>query len=118
MQEPRFLLDEDSVCYGCEYFIGEVEIGIPVPEENLTCGGTCDCNMPCIDGSMNDYDDMLKDKSFINFINSIGTAAKTINPGEQTTILCDCGGTLTVGKSGNNGHIHAHCDKCDRALIQ
>ena len=57
-KEPRFLLDEDSVCYGCsfykhisdtnapdEYFIDELD-------EN---GGICDSVLPCYYGSRNDY---------------------------------------------------------------
>jgi len=37
--EPRFMLDEDSICYGCKYYEGG------------------DCNPPeiCIEGSMNGY---------------------------------------------------------------
>lgn len=54
-KEPRFRLDEDSVCYGCDYFVSEWEIGVPVPEEDLNCGGICDCNEDCIEGSMNGY---------------------------------------------------------------
>lgn len=39
--EERFLLEEDSICYGCKYFIG----------------GEDGCNPPnsCIEGSMNGY---------------------------------------------------------------
>ena len=39
-EEPRFLLDMDSVCYGCQYYTGE-EI--------------CNTPQPCISGSMNGY---------------------------------------------------------------
>ncbi len=52
---PRFKLDEDSICHGCEYFVSEEEIGVPVPEEDLEVGGICNCNIPCVDGSMNGY---------------------------------------------------------------
>jgi len=38
--EPRFLLDEDSICYGCQYYIDE---------EN------CTTPEPCIQGHMNGY---------------------------------------------------------------
>ncbi|MDF2842497.1 MAG: hypothetical protein K0R00_923 [Herbinix sp.] len=54
-KHPRFRLDEDSICYGCRYFISEEEIGVPVPEEDLQCGGICDCNIPCNGGIMNEY---------------------------------------------------------------
>jgi len=64
-----------------------------------------------------DIDDELL-KSVATFMNKIGAVAKTIKKGEQTTIPCDCGGILTIGKSLNNGHIHAHCDKCEKALMQ
>jgi len=53
--EPRFLLDKDSLCYGCQYYVSEYVIGVPVPEELLLCGGICDCNEPCDCGSMNKY---------------------------------------------------------------
>jgi len=61
---------------------------------------------------------MSLDKEIIDFINKVGTAAKEIKKGESTEIPCDCGGTLTVSKSSYNGHIHAHCDKCDKSLMQ
>lgn len=39
--EPRFLLDMDSICYGCHYFAGEdVE---------------CETPQPCVEGNMNGY---------------------------------------------------------------
>jgi hypothetical protein len=37
--EPRYFLDEDSICYGCPYY---EEDGCEVPE-------------PCIEGNMNSY---------------------------------------------------------------
>jgi hypothetical protein len=61
-------------------------------------------------------DELLKAASV--FMNTVGNAAKLLKPGESTQVPCDCGGTLTIGKSPNNGHIHAHCDKCDKALMQ
>lgn len=57
-------------------------------------------------------------KKAAEFVNKVGSAAKSIKPGETTQIPCDCGGILTIGKSPNNGHIHAHCNKCDKALMQ
>ena len=39
--EPRFKLDMDSICYGCEYYNGEEE--------------PCTTPEPCIQGSMNGY---------------------------------------------------------------
>lgn len=65
----------------------------------------------------NDIDDELLIAS-AEFMNKVGEAAKAIKPGEQTNIPCDCRGTLTIRRSPNNGHIHAHCDKCDKALMQ
>jgi hypothetical protein len=54
----------------------------------------------------------------MKFMKKVGEAAKNIKRGESTEVPCDCGGTLTVSKSSYNGHIHAHCDKCDKALMQ
>ena len=39
--EPRFLLDDDSICYGCPYFVGGEE--------------KCNSPKPCIEGQMNNY---------------------------------------------------------------
>lgn len=41
IDEPRFLLDGDSICYGCRYYIGGEE--------------GCNTSNTCIEGSMNDY---------------------------------------------------------------
>lgn len=40
-EEPRFLIEEDSICYGCPYFKDEDK----------------ECNPPdvCVEGSMNGY---------------------------------------------------------------
>ena len=53
--EPRFMLDKESICYGCPYF-KKVEYcgGIPTIDD-IVCGGACDCANPCFDGSQNDY---------------------------------------------------------------
>jgi hypothetical protein len=40
VEEPRFQLDIDSVCYGCHYYAGE---------------DICNTPQPCIEGSMNGY---------------------------------------------------------------
>jgi hypothetical protein len=40
-KEPRFLLDMDSICYGCQYFVGEND--------------DCKTPQPCIEGGMNGY---------------------------------------------------------------
>ena len=61
---------------------------------------------------------MSLDKEIVDFIQKVGAVSKTIKRGESTKIPCDCGGTLTIGKSSYNGHIHAHCDKCDKLLMQ
>lgn len=70
-----------------------------------------------VDFIEDDIDDELL-KSVAIFMNEIGAVAKTLKKGEQAKIPCDCGGTLTIGKSPNNGHIHAYCDNCDKALMQ
>jgi hypothetical protein len=61
---------------------------------------------------------MSIDKELLDFIKKVGTAAKTIKKGENTQIPCDCGGTLTIGRSSYNGHIHARCNKCKRSLME
>lgn len=42
--EPRYLLDEDSICYGCQYYKGE-ENGEDI----------CETPEPCMGGHMNGY---------------------------------------------------------------
>lgn len=53
--EPRFLLDKDSICYGCKYYISVDDVDVPVPEDDVSCGGVCDCNEPCFEGNLNEY---------------------------------------------------------------
>lgn len=53
--EPRFLLDMDSICYGCKYYVSADEVDEAVSEDNVLCGGVCDCNEPCYGGNMNGY---------------------------------------------------------------
>lgn len=64
MKEPRFLLDKDSICYGCQYYKHYTESDDPNYwlnndgdiDEN---GGVCDCNIPCIGGGLNNYERTL-----------------------------------------------------------
>lgn len=53
--EPRFLLEEDSICYGCEWYrhINECYEPYTIPDDNIDENGeTCDCYCPCFDGNM------------------------------------------------------------------
>ncbi len=57
-KEPRFLLDEDSICYGCPEY-KRIEECSEDPwdhwgeaDEN---GGVCDAKEPCLGGSRNAY---------------------------------------------------------------
>ena len=56
MQEPRCLLDKDSICYGCEFYkhISECDpmVHLGDIDEN---GGTCDTEEMCSAGSRNAY---------------------------------------------------------------
>lgn len=61
---------------------------------------------------------MSLNDEILTFIKKVGTTAKSIKKGESTETPCVCGGTLTIEKSSYNGHIHAHCDKCNRSLMQ
>lgn len=51
---PRYLLDEDSLCYGCYHYDSVEETD---PTEDLSdCdiddnGGYCNCNQMCVEGS-------------------------------------------------------------------
>ncbi len=56
MWEPRFLLDKDSVCYGCEFYrhISECDTVIH-PGDIDENGGVCDIEEMCIAGIRNTY---------------------------------------------------------------
>lgn len=56
--EPRFLLDEDSICYGCNFYkyYKEIDCLEGTFQDNLDeNGGTCDSICPCFCGSLNNY---------------------------------------------------------------
>ena len=53
--EPRYQLDRDSICYGCQNYKA-VEDCEEAPEpDNVQCGGACDCAEPCFAGNQNRY---------------------------------------------------------------
>lgn len=56
LEEARFRLDEDSICYGCTYYenVEDVEAN-DIAEENISEGEICDCKEICIGGNMNGY---------------------------------------------------------------
>lgn len=52
--EPRYLLDKDSICYGCQNFKAVEDCkNEPYPDDEQ-CGGACDCVEPCFAGSQNE----------------------------------------------------------------
>lgn len=53
-----------------------------------------------------------------DFMTKVFTEAKEIKKGTSKEVECICGGTLRIGKSGYNGHVHAVCNKCERRLMQ
>lgn len=60
MNEPRFLLDANSICYGCQYYKHWTRTDDPNfwmdksydMDEN---GGVCDVDEPCFEGDKNNY---------------------------------------------------------------
>jgi hypothetical protein len=57
--ESRFMLEEDSICYGCQYYKHVNDTNAPDEfnddddiDEN---GGVCDVSELCVGGSMNGY---------------------------------------------------------------
>ena len=61
IEEPRFLLDKDSICFGCTYFKHYTEsddANYWLENEGYIDdnGGVCDIDKPCICGNMNSYD--------------------------------------------------------------
>mgnify|MGYP003297723321 CR=1 FL=1 len=54
--EPRFLLDKDSICYGCPYYRNKNEVIYDhTGDEFDEIGGCCDVDCLCVCGSMNTY---------------------------------------------------------------
>lgn len=62
-QEPRYMLDKESVCYGCPYFKKVEDCGGIPTIDDIICGGACDCANPCFEGSQNDYGLEVEDVS-------------------------------------------------------
>lgn len=54
--EPRFLLDEDSICYGCPEYkhVSETNIQIHLGDVDEN-GGVCDSSQMCINGDLNTF---------------------------------------------------------------
>lgn len=54
--EPRFLLDEDSICYGCPEYkhVSETDIQIHLGDVDEN-GGVCDSSQMCINGDLNTF---------------------------------------------------------------
>lgn len=60
MQEPRFLLDKDSICYGCPHYKHWTDSRDPMywadKEDDMDeHGGVCDSPKPCFGGSLNTF---------------------------------------------------------------
>lgn len=55
MKGPRFLLDEDSICFGCQNFKAVEDLDYEVDTADVLCGGYCDCPIICFDGNQNKY---------------------------------------------------------------
>lgn len=53
--EPRYKLHNDSICYGCQYFKAVDELDYEPDQEDIQCGGHCDCPVPCFVGNQNKY---------------------------------------------------------------
>lgn len=53
--EPRYQLDRDSICYGCQYFKAAEELDYEPDPEDIQCGGYCDCHAICFAGNQNKY---------------------------------------------------------------
>jgi len=55
--EPRFLLDEDSICYGCKLYVHIDDADDDYAEDEIDKnGGVCDTYYPCHNGDMNEFE--------------------------------------------------------------
>ncbi len=69
-EQPRFLLDDDSVCYGCGYYIdiAETEARDGISEDDIDeNGGFCNCSEPCLGGEMNGYRSIYERTDLMNY---------------------------------------------------
>lgn len=56
LKEPRFLLDKDSQCYGCQYYRRKEDcVQDHVKDDFDSNNGACDVDCICASGSMNSY---------------------------------------------------------------
>lgn len=60
MEEPRFLLDKESICYGCPHYKHWTDSDDPYywfhhKEDFDENGGVCDANERCFHGKLNTY---------------------------------------------------------------
>ena len=60
MQEPRYMLDKDSICYGCEFYKNwtvsdDPNYWLSHDDDVDENGGVCDAVEPCFAGSLNKY---------------------------------------------------------------
>ena len=53
--EPRYQLDKDSICYGCQNFKAVEDCNHEPYPDDVQCGGACDCVEPCFAGSQNEH---------------------------------------------------------------
>lgn len=53
--EPRYQLDKDSICYGCQHFKAVEDLDYKVEPDDILCGGYCDCPGLCFAGNQNEY---------------------------------------------------------------
>lgn len=55
-KEPRFMLDEDSICYGCDYYKHRNDVIFDHSEDEFDENDGC-CDVPhlCANGSENFY---------------------------------------------------------------
>ena len=54
--EQRFLLDKDSICYGCSKYKNILDSDVEEGEYDMDeHKGVCTCKQPCVHGHLNDY---------------------------------------------------------------
>lgn len=55
-KEPRFLLDKDSQCYGCQFYRRKEDCIQDHIDDDFDCNnGACDVDCICAGGSMSNY---------------------------------------------------------------
>lgn len=112
-EEPRFLLDKDSTCYGCPEYKHIMDCDLTDPwnhwgegDEN---GGVCDTEVPCYGGDRNTYKQKNENKLLpCPFCGGKATEHEIVGgAGDDFYVCCGRCGTKTMNYARKEKAIEA-----------